>query len=206
MAVPGRVPPAAGVQNFPAFLELGRSKGIAVVIGAQDIAQVKAVYGDNQAKSWFGMIGTKIITRVNAGATAEELSRIIGDQEVERIARTTSRANGRSSVTESVQQEIRRVVTPSELATRLGPNKSKGAVRVLFLGLGADVYELDLPFIVLPARREPILAADWTHARPGGALRPQSRDEETPPSNDDSGKTPRPFSRSGMARFVEKWK
>jgi type IV secretory pathway TraG/TraD family ATPase VirD4 len=197
-------PQLPAVQNFPAFLELGRSKGIAVVIGAQDIAQIRAVYGDNHAKSWFSMVSTKIIARINAGATAEELSRIIGEQEVERIKRTTSRANGRSSVTESVHQEPRRIITPSELMTRLGPNTRKGAVRVLFRGLGADVYELDLPIIALPRRREPIVAADWTHIRPGGA--PQSRDQELPPSSTVSDKPQRPLSKNWAARFVQKWK
>ena len=46
------------IKQFPTFLELGRSKGIAVVIGAQDTAQIRAVYGQDQAKSWFGMTGT----------------------------------------------------------------------------------------------------------------------------------------------------
>jgi hypothetical protein len=50
------------IKQFPTFLELGRSKGICVVIGAQDTAQIPAVYGQDQAKSWFGMTGTKIIT------------------------------------------------------------------------------------------------------------------------------------------------
>ncbi|WP_024511865.1 type IV secretion system DNA-binding domain-containing protein [Bradyrhizobium sp. ARR65] len=49
---------------------LGRSKGVAVVIGAQDTAQIRAVYGQDQAKSWFGMTGTKIITRINASEAA----------------------------------------------------------------------------------------------------------------------------------------
>jgi len=149
------------VKNFPTFLELGRSKGIAVVIGAQDTAQIKAVYGENQAKSWFAMTGTKIITRVNVSETAEDLSRLIGDQEVERPFRSTSRREGRHSVTDSVERQIRRVVTPSELATRLGP--AKRGVRVLFVGLGADVYELDLPYISMPKRRDPIMPAEWTH-------------------------------------------
>jgi type IV secretory pathway TraG/TraD family ATPase VirD4 len=47
------------IKQFPTFLELGRSKGVAVVIGAQDTAQIRAVYGQDQAKSWFGMAGTR---------------------------------------------------------------------------------------------------------------------------------------------------
>jgi hypothetical protein len=33
------------IKQFPTFLELGRSKGVTVVIGAQDTAQIRATYG-----------------------------------------------------------------------------------------------------------------------------------------------------------------
>ena len=39
------------IKQFPTFLELGRSKGVTVVIGAQDTAQIRAAYGPDQAKS-----------------------------------------------------------------------------------------------------------------------------------------------------------
>jgi Type IV secretion-system coupling protein DNA-binding domain len=148
------------IKQFPTFLELGRSKGVAVVIGAQDTAQIRAVYGQDQAKSWFGMTGTKIITRINASEAAEDISRLIGEQEVERRLQSSTRAGSKTSVTESVNRETRRVVTASELASHLGPTKD--GVRVLFLGLGEAVYELELPYISLQKRREPIMPADWT--------------------------------------------
>jgi hypothetical protein len=164
------------IRNFPMFLELGRSKGVAVVIGAQDTAQIRTVYGADRAKAWFGMTGTKIITRINASESAEDISRIIGEQEIERPNRSVTRASGRNSVTESLSRETRRVVTASELATRLGPTDY--GVRVLFLGLGRDVCELELPYITLPKRRPPTLPAAWTGTPP------------PPPPKGNNGKTP----------------
>jgi type IV secretory pathway TraG/TraD family ATPase VirD4 len=158
------------IKQFPTFLELGRSKGVAVVIGAQDTAQIRAVYGQDQAKSWFGMTGTKIITRINASEAAEDISRLIGEQEVERRIKSSTHAGSKTSVTESIQRELRRVVTASELASRLGP--TKGGVRILFVGLGEDVYELELPYISLPRLREPIMPADWTRPPTGGPSKP----------------------------------
>jgi hypothetical protein len=152
------------IKRFPTFLELGRSKGVAVVISAQDTAQIRAVYGPDQAKSWFGMTGTKFMTRINASEAAEDVSRMIGDQEIERHLRSATRSGGRVSVTESVQREIRRVITASELGSRLGPTKH--GVRVLFIGLGDAIYELELPYITLPKFREPIMPADWTQTPP----------------------------------------
>ncbi|WP_316162850.1 type IV secretion system DNA-binding domain-containing protein [Bradyrhizobium sp. SZCCHNRI20481] len=163
-------PQLPAIKQFPTFLELGRSKGIAVVIGAQDTAQIRAVYGQDQAKSWFGMTGTKIITRINASEAAEDISRLIGDQEVERRIKSSTQAGGKTSITESLHREVRRVVTASELASRLGPTKA--GVRILFVGLGEDVYELELPYIRLRKLREPIMPADWTRPPPEGPSTP----------------------------------
>jgi type IV secretory pathway TraG/TraD family ATPase VirD4 len=171
------------IKQFPTFLELGRSKGVAVVIGAQDTAQIRAVYGQDQAKSWFGMTGTKIITRINASEAAEDISRLIGEQEVERRTKSSTHAGGKTSITESTQRERRRVITASELGSRLGPTRD--GLRVLIIGLGEDVYELELPYLRVPKLREPIMPAHWT--RPLSELRlPRSDGEEadlasTPP-------------------------
>jgi hypothetical protein len=156
------------IKQFSTFLELGRSKGVAVVIGAQDTAQIRAVYGHDQAKSWFGMTGTKIITRINASEAAEDISRLIGEQEVERRTKSATRAGGKTSITESTHREMRRVITASELGSRLGPTKD--GVRVLLIGLGEDVYELELPYLKLSKLREPIMPADWTRPFSGKRL------------------------------------
>ena len=166
------------IKQFPTFLELGRSKGVAVVIGAQDAAQIRAVYGQDQAKSWFGMTGTKIMTRINASEAAEDVSRLIGDQEIERRMQSATRSGGRVSITETVQREIRRVVTASELASRLGPTER--GIRVLFIGLGDAIYELELPYITLPKFREPIMPADWTLTPPPSP--PKGTNGKTPPA------------------------
>jgi Type IV secretion-system coupling protein DNA-binding domain len=166
------------IEHFGSFLELGRSKGIAVVIGAQDTAQIRAVYGPDQAKSWFGMTGTKVVTRINASEAAEDVSRLIGDQEIEQRIQSATRSGGRVSVTESDQRATRRVITASEFASRLGPTER--GVRVLFIGLGDAIYELELPYINLPTFRAPIIPADWTRTPP------------PPPAKGSNGKAPSP--------------
>jgi Type IV secretion-system coupling protein DNA-binding domain len=169
------------IKQFPTFLELGRSKGIAVVIGAQDTAQIRAVYGADQAKSWFGMTGTKVVTRINASEAAEDISRLIGDQEVERRIESATRSGGRVSITESHQRATRRVITASELASHLGPT-ARG-VRVLFIGLGEEIYQLELPYIKLLSLRAPIMPADWTRTRsPQPAIDPNGKAPSEPPT------------------------
>lgn len=146
--------------DFTTFLDVGRSKGVIVVLGAQDIAQIRAIYGRERADSWIGMVGTQIITRLNPGRGAEEASLMIGEQEIEKRTRSVSTVGTRTTVTESRHRELRRVVMAAELSNRLGPRK--GGVRVLIVGPGDDAYELDLPFIRLPELRAPSIPASWT--------------------------------------------
>ena len=152
------------LDHFSTFLDLGRSKGVITVIGAQDIAQLRATYGHERADAWVGMIGTKIITRINAGRGAEEASALIGDQEIERVERSETVVGGKSSVTTMRRREIRRVVTASEIATRLGPRRD--GIHVLMLGQGDDVLELSVPYVTLPQRRPGHVPALWSIASP----------------------------------------
>ena len=99
---------------------------------------------------------------------------------------SATRSGGRVSITETVQRETRRVVTASELASRLGPTER--GVRVLFIGLGDAIYELDLPYITLPKFREPIMPADWTRTPPPSP--PKGPNGKTPPAPTPARLTP----------------
>lgn len=158
------------MNDFTTFLDVGRSKGVIVVLGAQDIAQIRAIYGRERADAWIGVVGTQVITRLNPGRGAEEASLVIGDQEIEKKARSISTTGARATVTESRHRELRRVVMASELSNRLGPRPS--GVRALILGPGDNVYEIDLPFIRLPQLRPAAIPSRWTQASPSHAAAP----------------------------------
>ena len=148
--------------HFSSLLDVGRSKGVTVVLGAQDIAQIRKTYGHDQADAWISMIGTHVITRMNLGQSADIASRLIGGQTIERRRKSRSYAAGRTTVTEAIAHEIRAVVTPSELSERLGPRK-KG-VRVLIVGPGEHVYEVTLPYSGFQSGRPANEPAAWTTA------------------------------------------
>ena len=158
------------LSHFSTFLDLGRSKGVIAVIGAQDIAQLRATYGHERADAWVGMIGTKIITRINAGRGAEEASQLVGDQEIERVECSETMNGARSTTTWTTRRDVRRVVTAAEIATRLGPTDD--GIRVLLLGHGADALELTVPYVTLPDRRPGHVPATWvTKASPPESAR-----------------------------------
>lgn len=168
-------PQLPALREFSTFLDIGRSKGVIVVLGAQDIAQIRATYGRERADAWIGVVGTQVIARLNPGRGAEEASLMIGEQEIEIRARSVSYAGTRASVTESRRRELRRTVTAAELSSRLGPRKR--GVRVLLLGPGADAFEIDLPYARLPQRRPPTLSAAWTECAPTMATQNADKEE-----------------------------
>ena len=152
------------LENFSTFLDLGRSKGVIAVICAQDLAQLRATYGHDRAEAWSGMIGTKIITRLNVGRGAEEASQLIGTQDIEREERSETVVAGKWSVTTSRRRDTRRVTTADEIETRLGPRDDH--IRVLMLGQGKDALELQVPYVTLPILRPGHVPADWVRGVP----------------------------------------
>ena len=180
------------LSHFSTFLDLGRSKGVISVIGAQDIAQLRATYGHERADAWVGMIGTKIITRINAGRSAEEASQLIGDQEVERVERSETVVGMRASTTTMRRRNSRRVVTAAEIASRLGPTRD--GIRVLVLGHGADALELTVPYVSLPERRPGHLPATWVS---------KTSPPESVPQKAEQSRTVRPLSKDAAERIRE---
>ena len=146
--------------HFSTLLDVGRSKGISVVLGAQDLSQIRNTYGHDQADAWIGMVGTHIITRMNLGQSAETTSRLIGQQTVEHWRKSETRSGGHLSTSWTKELEVRPVITPSELSDRLGAFKQ--GVRALLIGPGEHAYEITLPYPHLSELRPASVLADWT--------------------------------------------
>ncbi len=152
------------LEHFSTLLDVGRSKGISVVLGAQDISQIRKTYGHDQADAWIGMIGTHILTRMNLGQGAEVASRMIGNQTIEYQRKTESQSGSTRTITRSKAQEVRPVMTPSELSDRLGPKPD--GIHALLIGPGEHAYEVTLPYINLSVQRPASVLADWTTKSP----------------------------------------
>ncbi|MEP0316122.1 MAG: helicase HerA-like domain-containing protein [Hyphomonas sp.] len=155
--------------HFSTLLDVGRSKGISVVLGAQDLSQIRNTYGHDQADAWIGMIGTHVVTRMNLGQSAETTSRLIGQQTVEHWRKSETRSGGHLSTSWTKEREVRPVITPSELSDRLGAFKQ--GVRALLIGPGEHAFEITLPYPHLTELRPASVLADWT-TKPARELTP----------------------------------
>lgn len=145
-------PQLGKLTGVASILEVGRSKGVCVVLGAQDIAQVQDIYGQFVGRTWGSLVGTQIIVRVNAGETSQFIAKeVIGYATIEkRILH-----EGRPQVAQTQQQLV---VEPSDLSDYLGTDK-KG-VRAVMLGMH-DSNILTWPFTATKKIREATVPAEW---------------------------------------------
>lgn len=162
-------PELGKVETVFSMAAIGRSKGIRVVIGLQDIAQSKKIYGAELTEALLSMVGTHVATRVSAGETANYIcEKLIGEREIERLDLSTSSGTGRSpgiftpggTRTSSWKLVREPVMLPSELL-QLGPVPGQG-VKVLVLGVGEDALEVLIPFSTPRQLRPGSVIADWT--------------------------------------------
>jgi hypothetical protein len=97
-----------------------RKFGGRCVLGFQSVAQVSSTYGQGEAHTIVENCGNSLVLRCSAsehGGTSQFASRLIGQREVVRIARSKSRraTDFLSSVTESEHRQIEPAVMDSEI-------------------------------------------------------------------------------------------
>lgn len=153
-------PQLGKLENFAPLLEVGRSKGVRVVIGAQDMAQIRKLYGRDEAQAWASMVGTQIFARINPGETADWVAKLVGDRIVERPNLSVSGTPGGSgqNVTRSYSRESIPVLLPSQLSDELG--SSRAGVKCLLLGY-RNANILLWPYTTLPQLRPVSRLASW---------------------------------------------
>jgi len=84
---------AGKLEGLPSLLTKGRSKGVCVVLGFQDIDSLKEVYGENMAGALTGQCNCKAILRLESPKTAEWASKLFGEYEAIEIRTSESFSN-----------------------------------------------------------------------------------------------------------------
>lgn len=169
--------PQMGKVDIEPMIAVGRSKGVRVVIGCQDLNQIKKIYSEEEAKSWMAMMGTQIFAKVSAGDTAKWVSEMVGKREVERPNISVANQAGGSSSTFMYAREEVDVMTPDQLTGELGAFPT--GVRCLLLGF-RNALLLEWPYQDLPNERASYQEAPWVAGDKGGAAglsAPMSLDE-----------------------------
>lgn len=157
-------PQLGKLENFAQYLEVGRSKGMCVIQGLQDLAQLEEIYGRATANVWRAISGTYIVCRSQGVETVDWLTRFFGDKVVKQF-RNTRASDGKTSRTEL--DKTVPVVSADDIAG-LGPDRGlrKGILGLLSLNNEHGIYRLIWPYVTLPEQRPAQIPALWTSAMP----------------------------------------
>jgi type IV conjugative transfer system coupling protein TraD len=99
-------------------LTLGRENGCSIMLGIQDIPQLRSIYGYDDAKTILNNINTHFIFRYQDSTTAREISEMLGVVEQEQHNETQSygSSNIKDGVSFSKQLQSKSLVLPVEIA------------------------------------------------------------------------------------------
>ena len=106
------------IQSLPDELAFVRKKGGAAVIGVQDVAQIRGIYGPEIAQTMLQNLKTKVMLACADPDTARYFSDVIGEQRVLRRKKTTTPARDLKEtrrVSTSWEPDMHRLVTYSEI-------------------------------------------------------------------------------------------
>ena len=146
------LPQLGKLQDISSLLEIGRSKGVSVVLGFQDISQINQIYGKDEAQKWLSLSGVKVFPKVQGSVSQKFVSAEIGDREIEFYNKSVSSNKDGRSTNSSIQRDTVPVILQSQLETDFGPN-SKG-INALVLGIGGDALKLHFRFANYPKIRK----------------------------------------------------
>jgi len=118
---------AGKLDGLSSLVDRGRSKGMCVVLGFQDVEGMRAVYSDKEADSLIGQCEHKAILRVASPGTAEWAVSVIGEYEAidQRRSRSQQGLFGWTN-TYSEQREKRQAYLPSQIMMFRAPDEEYG--------------------------------------------------------------------------------
>lgn len=149
------LPQIGRLEQIAKLLEIGRSKGIAVIFGFQDISQIRQIYPKGEEQKWLSMFGIKIFPKVQGAESQKWVCQEVGDREIQYLSKSVSSSISGKSVSSNYQKEIIPVLLPSQLDSEFGP--SKNGINALVLGLGGDALRLNFPYPEIQNIRKPFI-------------------------------------------------
>lgn len=157
--------PQIGKVDVEPLIAVGRSKGVRVILGYQDLAQIKKIYSAEDAEAFSAMVGTQIYARVSPGETAKKISETIHKAEIERSNISVANSSGGPSKTLMFSREEVSVISEDQLTSELGPGPN--GVTCLLIGF-EDALMITWPYQNIKNKkgdRLPYVEADWVSGK-----------------------------------------
>lgn len=202
---------AGKLEGLDSLLTKGRSKGVCVVLGFQDIDSLRDphLYGEKVAHVLVGMCANKAVLRLDSEPTAKWASGLIGEFEAREYNRSeTTGGSGKPSETMSAQIVKREAVLASELLSLSHPDRTglRGYYIVPPLGVYSATFDFrpllkdraGVPDFV-PRPVEEQYLSPWSVA---DEKRLGLSDDDAPPAGPASSPKPQPTPLDDIPRMV----
>jgi type IV secretory pathway TraG/TraD family ATPase VirD4 len=145
--------------NLPKLLSLGRSKGAKLFLGLQDLSLLRKHFTQDEITGISSMIASLVVLRVSGvGDTITQLSKALGNKQVERLTNTFDYKGGNSF---SWQSQTIPVVTEADI-TQLPQASKKGVTGYLSLAGTNIVAKLIWPLQKIESVAPAVVWAGWT--------------------------------------------
>ena len=133
------------ISGMRELLSNGRRFGVANICCTQDIESILYAYGQHVTGSLLNGLGTQLIMSMNAGASAEYFSQLLGDHQVRRTLSGSSQglSGGKKSINNSTSEQvtIERLVLPGEIKNH------KNRTGFLYVKEDPILHEVTLPVV-----------------------------------------------------------
>jgi type IV secretory pathway TraG/TraD family ATPase VirD4 len=158
---------------------LGRSKGLCVVAGVQDIGKLEHLYGPQLAKSITNTFSTQIILRCADHETAQWASKALGDQEVIITQKSSGSSRGDEQTTRSDSAQEQLKTRSLFMASQISNFENlEGVIRIS----GWPLLHVIWNYQAIPQDQALVIEADWLKKKenPAAAEKPQVKKEDPP--------------------------
>jgi hypothetical protein len=148
------------LEQLKNLIALGRSKGVSIWVGLQDIGLLVDRYGRYEIDSIVSMLRTRIVLQIGAGPGAEHASKLLGAREVERV--DLSKNSDESKINSpSSQIQMQQLVLPDQVSGLKLASLKRGINGWLFIDGWGTTLELKWPVKNIPVVRDGIVLAEW---------------------------------------------
>ncbi|HTT75990.1 MAG TPA: type IV secretion system DNA-binding domain-containing protein [Candidatus Binataceae bacterium] len=168
----------------------GRKRGLCVVMGFQNVSQLRSIYGRDRTTTLTSAPTTKVILRCDEAETAEWASEQLGKHEILRLEMTS--LAGLSSYREGFNLQPHRSVEPIVMAAEV---QSLREYEGYLCVAGADRAKITIPPGHLERHQPPFLARQPLPGEASGLCKPLRQEHE----KDDSTTEGRPVEPYGSA-------
>ena len=173
------------VGSIVEFLTNGRKFGGCAVVGIQSVSQLRETYGRDGSQTMLSCLGSQLVLRASDAETADVMSKLLGEHEIQRVTHSTGKSDGGRSQNSQEQITNTRAVMAAELQNlpdlsgyiNLVGDRPTAKIRLEIPNVPAGVNPPFLP-AEIPARRAFVLPAHLLQDEENPAAAPEPAADE----------------------------